>query len=176
LLKSRGSGFREIGLRQPESWGHTLWIGVVSCVLAIGVLGLFQFTLLNIIRIDLQPITDTMNDAIQGNLSSLLISIILAWTTISFAEEIVYRAFLMNWVVALLKNTGSAWKWALIINATVFGLAHYAGGVLWMLETCLLGLIFGIAYVHTNRNLWVPIIAHGLFNTIRFIAMFTGVY
>jgi membrane protease YdiL (CAAX protease family) len=56
----------------------------------------------------------------------------------------------------------------------MFGLAHFAWGWIGMLETTLFGLVMGIAYLRSGRNLWVTIIAHALGNTIKFLLIYSG--
>jgi membrane protease YdiL (CAAX protease family) len=37
-------------------------------------------------------------------------------------------------------------------------------------------VIFGIAYLANGRNLWAPIIAHGVYDTIGFVLIYLGRY
>ena len=37
------------------------------------------------------------------------------------------------------------------------------------------GLLLGVVYLMTGRNLWVTIIANGLLNSLRFVLVFIGV-
>jgi membrane protease YdiL (CAAX protease family) len=43
-----------------------------------------------------------------------------------------------------------------------------------VIETFFFGLVLGVAYLRSGRNLWVTIIAHGLANTLKFAALYMG--
>jgi membrane protease YdiL (CAAX protease family) len=43
-------------------------------------------------------------------------------------------------------------------------------------ETAVSGLIFAILYMASGRNLWLPIITHGMVDTIGFLLIFAGLY
>jgi membrane protease YdiL (CAAX protease family) len=86
----------------------------------------------------------------------------------------IFRAFLTNGLAALFPGRKGQWALALIGSSIIFGLAHYSWGLAGVLETTLLGLVFGSAYLLSGRNLWVTIIAHGLANTLGFILIFSG--
>jgi membrane protease YdiL (CAAX protease family) len=62
----------------------------------------------------------------------------------------------------------------LVISSIFFGLVHFYEGPLGILLTGLTGLLFGLIYMRSGRNLWVAIIAHGLVNTLTFLLIFFG--
>jgi uncharacterized protein len=45
-----------------------------------------------------------------------------------------------------------------------------------MIDEGLMGLLLGLIYLRTKRNLAVPIIAHGIQDTIDFVLIFLGKY
>jgi membrane protease YdiL (CAAX protease family) len=45
-----------------------------------------------------------------------------------------------------------------------------------MLATGISGLVFGVLYLATGRNLWAPILAHGIYDTVGFLLIFLGKY
>ena len=74
----------------------------------------------------------------------------------------VYRGYLMNRVADLLNRTRSAWIVSLVIVDVGFGLAHAHQGLTGIVDEGLMGLLLGLIYLGTGRNLSVPIIAHGV--------------
>jgi hypothetical protein len=65
-----------------------------------------------------------------------------------------------------------AWIIACIIQGVVFGAAHSYQNPLGMLITGTFGILLGILVIISGRNLWVAIIAHGLFDAGRSILFY----
>jgi len=57
-----------------------------------------------------------------------------------------------------------------------FGLAHAYQGITGIIDEGLMGFLLGVIYMRTGRNLAVPIIAHGVSDTIDFILIYLGKY
>ncbi|MGH8194863.1 MAG: lysostaphin resistance A-like protein [Woeseiaceae bacterium] len=83
------------------------------------------------------------------------------------SEEVLYRAF----GVGTLRDRCGAPTWlALLIPATIFGLAHVGQGATWSENMALFaltgsgGLFFGWFYLRWQRNLWVPFFLHAGMN------------
>ena len=175
VLKSRGLGWRDIGLARPASWPKTILLGFGVAVGALLASVAFQVIIQVIPGVELAPRDQSSFDAIGGNLPLLILYLTAAWTIITFGEEMIFRAFLTNGLAALFPGRKAQWALALIGSSIIFGLAHFSWGLAGVLETTVLGLIFGSAYLLSGRNLWVTIIAHGLANTLGFILIFSGV-
>ena len=114
--------------------------------------------------------------ALTGNLKLTLIFLALAWILAAFGEEMVYRGYLMNRVADLLNRTPRAWIVSLVIVHVGFGLAHVHQGLTGVIDEGLMGLLLGLIYLRTGRNLSVPIIAHGVQDSIDFALIFLGKY
>ena len=69
-----------------------------------------------------------------------------------------------------------AWIISLIVVHVAFGLAHAYQGWTGAIDEGLSGLLLGMIYLRTGCNLAVPIIAHGIGDTIDFILIFLGKY
>lgn len=103
-----------------------------------------------------------------------LLFVALSWTLAAFGEEMVWRGYLMNRVADLPGRRKSSWMLSLVIVSIVFGLAHGHQGLTGWIEEGLAGLALGLMYLRTGRNLCVPIIAHGVCDTIDMILIFFG--
>jgi len=174
VLISRGRDWRDIGLARPASWPKTVLLGFGVAVSALLASVLFQVIVQVIPGVELAPRDQSSFDAIAGNLPLLILYLAAAWTIITFGEEMIFRAFLTNGLAALFPGRKAQWTLALIGSSIIFGLAHFSWGLAGVLETTVLGLVFGSAYLLSGRNLWVTIIAHGLANTLGFILIFSG--
>ncbi|MEM9232861.1 MAG: CPBP family intramembrane glutamic endopeptidase, partial [Pseudomonadota bacterium] len=65
---------------------------------------------------------------LEGNLQLFLTLLLLSWTFAAFGEEIAYRVVLMRGLQASFGGTTSAAIIALLIQAVIFGFAHYYNG------------------------------------------------
>ena len=173
-LRIRGLRWRDVGLSVYRNWRTTIAFGLIAGV----VLEAFQLFVSQPILVHLlhkQADLETFR-ALHGNLKLTLIYIGLVWILAAFGEEMVYRGYLMNRVADFFNRTQRAWIISLIVVHVGFGLAHAYQGITGVLDEGLAGLLLGILYLRTGRNLAVPIIAHGIQDTIDFILIFLGKY
>ena len=72
----------------------------------------------------------------------------------------------------LLGGSKAAWAIACVIQAALFGAIHAYQNPIGMLLTGTIGLISGIVFLAIGRNLWVPIIAHTLYDSARVVTFY----
>lgn len=173
-LKSRGSSWLDIGLARPDSWPRTVLLGIGTLVALLIMTIALQVIALNLPWVEVPPIDQNRFNPLEGNLLLFLLFVVLAWTTIAFGEEMIYRAFLITQLGDVFPKSRIGTALVLLTSSLIFGLAHLVEGPLGIAQTFFMGLVFGIIYLRTGRNLWVTIIAHGLANTIRFYFLFIG--
>lgn len=111
---------------------------------------------------------------LTGNLKMTALFIALSWTLAAFGEEMVWRGYLMNRVADVFGRSRAAWAASLLIVSAVFGLAHGYQGLTGWIEEAIAGLALGLMYLRTGRNLWVPILAHGVSDTIDMVLLYLG--
>jgi membrane protease YdiL (CAAX protease family) len=170
----RRIGLKGIGLLWPKNWKKTVFLG-------IGVGIFLQFLSLFVIEPTIAKFTGHLPDlsqfvALKGNIQFLAMWLAISWTVAAFGEEIVYRGYFMSRVTDMIGKSSMAWATSLLLSAILFGLIHYYQGLSGMLATGISGLVFGILYLTTGRNLWAPILAHGTYDTVGFLLIFFGKY
>ena len=69
-----------------------------------------------------------------------------------------------------------AWVIAFIVVNVTFGLAHLYQGPSGVIQATVGGVLLGVLYLVTGRNLLAPILAHGIGNSIDFTVMYLGLY
>jgi uncharacterized protein len=173
-LGARRVGWRRVGLTLYRSWKTSIALGVAAGVLLEG-LELFVTQPFLAKVLGKQPDLELFR-AWHGNLKWTLIALAATWTLGAFGEEMVYRGYLMNRVADLLNRTRTAWIVSLFTVHIGFGLAHAYQGMTGIIDEGLMGLPLGVIYLRTGRNLSVPIIAHGVCDTIDFWLIFVGRY
>lgn len=173
-LRARKLRWRDVGLTRYRSWPVTLALGLAAGLILEAIeLFISQPFLVHVLG--KQPDLDLFR-SVHGNIKLTLIYIALAWTLAAFGEEMVYRGYLMNRVADLLNRTRRAWIVSLIVVHVGFGLAHAYQGMTGVIDEGLMGLLLGVIYLRTGRNLAVPIVAHGVQDSIDILLIFFGKY
>lgn len=172
-LRLRGLRWRDIGLRAPANWKKT----VAFALIVATVHQLFStFVLIPFLeQVTDQPIDLTLVDQIQGNLGMLAVSLVVAWLLAAFGEEMVYRGYLLNRFADLLKPQPVCWLFGYLVSVLLFAWVHQYQGVVGIIDTGLSAAVWGGLYFFSGRNLWLPILAHGFYDTIAFIFAFWGI-
>jgi len=169
-----GSGigrFAPFLLARPKSWWKTIAIAVVAAVL------------MQLDSVVTEPITNyfwhrpaNLSEfrPLIGNLGFAASSLALIWTFAAFGEEISYRGYLLERAADLGRNSNVAYWLAMIAVAVLFGFGHVYKGPAGIFDSAVSGLILGVAYLLSGRNLWAAILAHGLSDTIAVVIVFSG--
>jgi CAAX protease family protein len=173
-LRLRSLQWKDIGLARLRGWGPMLAVGVLAGV-GMELLELFVTQPLLVRIIGKMPDLSDLG-SLRGNSKMLLLWLVLAWTLAAFGEEAVYRGYLMNRVAGLGNNSRTAWIVSLLLVSAVFGFSHLDQGITGQIENAINGLLLGLLYLGCGRNLWVPIIAHGITDTVDVTLLFMGKY
>jgi uncharacterized protein len=173
VLVLRRHALHAIGLTRPASWTRTLLLSV-----AFGVI--IQFGSLMVLeplvqRITSSPVDVSVLDSIRGNFGALLLFLALVWVVVVFVEEMLFRGFLMTELRGLLGSGGIGLTANLLLVSTVFGLAHWYQGPSGVLTTGLVGGVLGFMFIRTGFNLWLPILVHGVINTVGLTLIYLDV-
>jgi membrane protease YdiL (CAAX protease family) len=83
---------------------------------------------------------------------------------------------MMNRLADLGRGSRTAWIVSLVLISSLFGFSHYQQGLTGIIEEGSDGMILGLMYLACRRNLAVPIVAHGVCDTIDIILLFLGKY
>ncbi len=94
----------------------------------------------------------------------------------AFGEEICFRGFLMERLARVAGGSRLAWSASLLLSSMLFGWGHTEQGVSGWLQEGLSGFLLGALFLYFGRNLSVPIIAHGVSNTVAFVLIYLGRY
>jgi len=173
-LRVRNLRWRDVGLSRYQTWEKTLGYGIVAGI-ALEAFQLFVSQPFLVRVLKKQPDLELFQ-ALHGNVKWTLLAIAGAWTLAAFGEEMVYRGYLMNRLADFFDRGRGAWIISLVVVHIGFGLAHAYQGITGVLDEGLMGLLLGVIYLANRRNLSVPIVAHGLTDTIDFVLMFLGKY
>jgi membrane protease YdiL (CAAX protease family) len=174
-IRLREGGWRAIGLGRPKSWWLTILIAFVTAVVVIA-MGLFVTEpLAHIMGLHSAKSAGTSLGLKSGEVWSVLKALGITWTFAAFGEEIGYRRYLLGRAADLGDRSQLAYWLALVFVSVLFGIGHYYQGPAGMFTTGCDGFVIGAAYLLSKRNLWVAVLAHGMIDTIAFVAVFLGI-
>jgi len=171
-LGLRRLGWRDVGWRRPESWLRTLGFGI-----AIGASAeILGYTVVNpkLLRLTGEAATANGLAFLRGNLPAFLVLLAFTWPLAAGVEEMVYRGYVLNRLADLFGQSRLGWGISLILSAAMFSLAHGQYSPRFIVTSSLMGLIEGGSYLLNRRNLWLPIVVHGMSNTISLALLFLG--
>lgn len=170
LLWLRRSGWKEFGLKRPQSLMRTVLFGVGGAVVLHIIVGVILGPL--IIKLTGQQVDTSRFDPLRGNLFALISGLVIVWTFAAFGEEMIFRGYLMNRLAALFERKKMGWIVGLIISSVIFGLGHSYQGISGIMLTGIVGVVYALAYLAARYNLWVPILIHGIYDTSAFVFIF----
>ena len=178
-LRVRGHRWKGVGLKVDPPFLKLLVVGI-----GMEALELFATQPLLIKLLNKGPDLHEFRWLI-GNTPLLIIALVLAWILAAFGEEMVWRGYLLNRFAEVFGSIRHrtdlpwrtfAWLAAAILITLLFGLAHFPQGPTGIIENIIDGAILAAVYFASGRNLWAPIIAHGIQDTVDVLLIYFGVY
>ena len=173
-LRLRGLRWRDIGLSLPARWTRLVAIGIAW---GVGMWLLEFYVTMPVLEriLGYGPDLSTFDD-VAGNAKVLAIYLAANWMLAAFGEEMVWRGYALPRIAEFCGSGRRAWVIALVVVNVAFGLAHLYQGWNGVIEATVGGVLLGVLYLLTGRNLVAPIVAHGLGNSMDFILMYLGLY
>ncbi len=171
MLKSRGVDWRNLGLKFPNNLLKTILYGtgifVVTAILAAAA------------NIGMESLGYTQDlslfDVLKGDLVMyLFLATIISWFAAGFAEEFIFRGFIMGNLAQAMGNSQGAWIAATLMQALIFGLFHAYQGLNGIVVVSMVALVFGFFY-YRLKSLWPVIIAHGIMDTFGMTMLYLDV-
>lgn len=173
-LRLREERWSTIGFARPRRMGRAIAIGAVAG-LALELFAVFVTTPWISALFGVEPDYSELKE-IRGNLALLLVFLALSWTLAAFGEEVTFRGFLMKRVAELFGGSRAAWVASLLLSSMLFGWGHTEQGVSGWVQEGMSGFLLGVLFLLAGRNLVVPIVAHGVSNTLAFVLIYLGRY
>ena len=175
-LRLRSQRWKDVGLRRPAptAWAKIFVTGIVIGF-AMEALELFATQPLLTKILGQGPNLEELRSLI-GNWKLLILGIVLSWTLAAFGEETVWRGYLTNRVAGIFGLSKAGWIAAAVLITLLFGVAHFRQGPTGVIENIIDGAILVGVYFATGRNLWAPIVAHGIQDTVDVSLIYLGVY
>jgi len=173
-IRARGLCWKDVGLSGEQPFSKILGWGVL---VGIGMEALELFATQPVLTKLLGKGPDLHElDRLVGNTQLLIIGILLAWILAAFGEEMVWRGYLLNRSADIFGRSPRGWFASALLISLLFGFAHFPQGPTGVIENVIDGAILAGLYFAAGRNLWAPIIAHGIQDTVDVLLIYLGVY
>jgi len=172
-LRWRNGGWKYAGLSRPKSW----WKTMALALLAAAILLLGSELLVEPLAHRIWPEPEHVSNVIQSGAAGwrqALTGLLIVWTFAAFGEELSYRGYLLTRAAEVLGRSNLAYWTAMIVVSMLFGFGHYYKGPSGVLDSTYSGLVLGTAYLLSGCNLWTPIFAHGIADTVSVLVVFMG--
>jgi len=168
----RDGSWMAVGLRWPASWRRTILFALAAAALRI----LLSALVIDPITAHFWPpaIAPSGSEEITGHWKVALQWLLLVWTFAAFGEEISYRGYLLRRAADVGGHSKAAYWAGSLVVAVLFGYGHYYKGPAGIVDSGMAGLILAAAYVLSEGNLWVCILAHGFIDTFGVAMAFLG--
>jgi membrane protease YdiL (CAAX protease family) len=174
-LRSRGQRWAHFGLQFGRRGLKSIGISVLQSLL-IFVAAILAFAAGAILMASLvgmkEPADMSKYNYLRGNLPMTILALGSVYFVSAFAEEVIYRGFLITRITELAGGEKSAACFAIVISSLVFGLIHSEWGLAGMVQATCMGLALGTSYFLVKRNLWSIILAHAYMDTILVLQMY----
>ena len=172
-LRLRNGGWKCAGLSRPQSW----WKTVALAILAAAILLVGSELVVEPIAHRIWPEPEHVSNVIESGASGwrqALAGLLIVWTFASFGEELSYRGYLLTRAADVFGRSNFAYWAAMIVVSLLFGFGHYYKGPSGVLDSTYSGFVLGAFFLLSGRNLWTPILAHGIADTVAVFAVFMG--
>jgi membrane protease YdiL (CAAX protease family) len=170
FLHRRGRNWSMLGLRRLPTWRTvSIVLACVGAVMAAGALANLLLLQVGIVNPHLVGF-----ELLRGNWRKYVFCLLpVTWISAAFCEELLFRGYITDTLLALLgERRRSAIGLAIVGQAALFGLLHLYQGIDGAVSGFLVGLILGLAWIVSGRNLWPGIVAHGVIDSISMTAIY----
>jgi len=171
-MRRRGMRWSDLGFSRPDR-ARRLWLQVpLALVVTLAVGGLAN---VGIARIVEPHDTAARFGHLAGNLPLTLWWIAVGWAIGGFAEETIFRGWLLNRFEALFGGSRAATSTAVVMQAALFGAVHaYNRGLHGFLTIGAVGLALGLLFLGFRRSLVPLVLAHGIMDMLGFLEDYLG--
>ena len=173
LLKVQKKNWNRFGFAKPDNWPKTILTSVIWLVLFQILIGWILKPW--IIRLTGKPLDISEFEILRGNFNALVRGLAVVWTIAAFGEEMVFRGYFLNRINDIFRSRKTGLILAVVCSSLFFGLGHIYQGISGLILASVAGVIYSLAFIFSGKNLWVPILVHGFYDTWAFLVLFFGI-
>lgn len=164
LLYLRKQSWKDLGLTKPKNIWRLLIVAGITLAATVLVMIIFQLFFADMFASSGETPAGAAASRAESTITTIITILTYVWIE-SFLEELQDRGFSLNRFEALFSKIPFSAILAVLMQAAIFGFRHSYDLSERSMTTGLIGLVFGIVYVVSDRNLWPLILAHIILNT-----------
>lgn len=153
--------YKKLGLYRPDSWIKTFVYGIL-----LGIIIKLIFSILIMPLMGHTPGFYGTFDFLKGNIQYAILFSFYVIIVGGFSEELIFRGFLFYQYEKHIGNTLVHKIIMVVSTSLIFGIPHFYLGGLGVIQSILVGSIYGIMYLINKKNLWMVMIAHAVFDLV----------
>lgn len=121
-----------------------------------------------------KPIDFSVFKPYEGDLSASLSLLALIWVSAAFAEEIVFRGYLMRQFTQFFGSSKTSLVLNILLFGILFGYVHAYQGISGQIVSGITGMILAIIFHIRKNDLWFNIAVHGFIDTVALVYIYNG--
>ena len=172
VLKYSKETFADIGFSFKRFKLEAIPIGILVAVCTLAFMQLIFFPVLEYF-VTFEETEVGLYDFIKENQWQLYFTIIMGWLIGGVYEEVVFHGFIFTRLEKMIPGTYSS-HISFVITALIFGFYHIQLGAAGLINALVVGAVYLGLFLYFKRNLWYPIICHGVYNTMVMILIYLG--
>jgi membrane protease YdiL (CAAX protease family) len=172
FIGKKQDSFKSIGFIKQERWYYTIIRGML-----LGVVIQLAFSIIFdplIEKLTGTPIDLSNFDNMRGNLPLFFIWLVIGIGFGGFLEEITFRGYLITRLKLIIGDSPFSLIIILLLTSVSFGLAHLYQDWSGVISTGIFAFIFGVIFIQSKYNLWMPILTHSSANLVGLVLIYTN--
>jgi uncharacterized protein len=158
--------WRRLGLYRPNNW-----LGAVGAGVALGIVEKLAMKALIMPMLG-APAVNSHFGYLASNPRAALFFAIYAVVGAGFAEELVFRGYLLDRIESLLVRVSGKQTIAILVSTVIFAGLHYQQGWSGIENAGILGLLAALIYVGFGRNLWPLVVMHAVYDLLSLVLIY----
>ncbi|MFD2590150.1 CPBP family intramembrane glutamic endopeptidase [Aquimarina hainanensis] len=120
------------------------------------------------------PIDFSVFEVYTGNLPEILKILVYVWISAAFAEEIVFRGYLMSQFTKFFGSSNISLVCNILLFGLIFGWVHAYQGISGQIVAGITGMLLAVIFHIRKNDLWFNIAIHGFLDTVFLIFVYNG--
>jgi membrane protease YdiL (CAAX protease family) len=163
LLCRRGQSFVDVGFGRPASLWRALLGAALLYLAQMAASEWLSPWLADVLHAQSQP---SIILYIRGKLVPFLGWLAIGWLVGAFAEELLFRGFLLRRLSQLVGGGALGAALGVLGQAVLFGALHLYAGPFAFVHSAIFAVLSGAAFLLAGQNLWPLILVHGVWNSL----------
>ncbi|MFY0630827.1 MAG: CPBP family intramembrane metalloprotease [Flavobacteriaceae bacterium] len=165
--------FRSLGFQREKLNIQSLFI-IAPIVGAVIFLFYYYILVPGVTSLTGEPIDFSVFKPYEGDLPATLSLFGLIWASAAFAEEIVFRGYLMRQFTQFFGSSKISLVLNILLLGVLFGYTHAYQGISGQVVSGITGMILALIFHLRKNDLWFNIAVHGFIDTVALVFIYYG--